>query len=270
MRVLVTNDDGLHAPGLRALAAAAVAAGHDVVAVAPEGDRSGSAAAIGNLGEGSMLPYRPVSFDGLDAVEAFELDAPPALCVIATCLEAFGPRPDFVLSGVNPGHNTGRVTLHSGTVGAALTAAHFGISAVAVSIAGHERTVRHWDVAAGLALDAAGWIASGDELVTLNLSVPDAPHHEVRPPVHAGLAPLGVIRTEVIERTPERLELGFRPTDSELPEGSDSHMAAAGHVVVTPLTGIRVAPLTGTDDLLAVLGKSLSQPPPAPPGGPAR
>jgi len=260
MRVLVTNDDGLHAPGLRALASAAMAAGHDVVAVAPEGDRSGSAASIGNLGEGSLLPYRSVSFDGLDEVEAYELDAPPALCVIATCLEAFGARPDFVLSGVNPGYNTGRATLHSGTVGAALSAAHFGLSAVAVSIAGHERTVAHWDVAAGLAVEAAGWIAAGDEMVTLNLSVPDRPRHEVLEPVHAGLAPLGVIRTEVLDRTAERLELGFRPTDSELPEGSDSAMASAGHVVIKPLTGIRAASLVGVDDLLVALKRSLAEP----------
>ena len=55
MRILVTNDDGLHAPGLRALAEALDAAGHEIIAIAPEGDRSGSGAAIGNLGDGAML-----------------------------------------------------------------------------------------------------------------------------------------------------------------------------------------------------------------------
>ena len=76
MRILITNDDGLHAPGLLALARAADEAGHEVVAVAPEGDRSGSGAAIGNLGEAAHLRYRRMPLDGLNHVESFELDAP--------------------------------------------------------------------------------------------------------------------------------------------------------------------------------------------------
>ncbi len=263
MRVLITNDDGLHAPGLLALARAADEAGHDVVAVAPEGDRSGSGAAIGNLGEGSNLRYRRMPLEGLDDVEAFELDAPPALCVIAAGLEAFGPRPDLVLSGVNPGLNTGRVTLHSGTVGAALTAAHFGLSAVAVSVDGHEHSVKHWDVAAELAVQAGVWAEAAEGLVTLNLSVPDLPRCEIREPRHGELARFGVIHTEVLNRTDERLELGFRPSEADLPAHVDSSLAVNGHVVVTALTGIQVAPRDDTDHLLAVLRGGLGLP-----GGP--
>jgi 5'-nucleotidase len=253
MRILITNDDGLHAPGLLALARAAEGAGHEVVAVAPEGDRSGSGAAIGNLGEGSHLRYRRMPLEGLDGVESYELDAPPALCVIAAGLEAFGPRPDLVLSGVNPGLNTGRVTLHSGTVGAALTAAHFGLSAVAVSIDGYEHSVKHWDVAAELGVQAGEWAAAAEGLVTLNLSVPDRPRGELREPRHGELARFGAIRTEVLGRTDERIELGFRPTEAELPDHVDTSLANAGHVVVTPLTGIRVADRDDTHHLLSAL-----------------
>jgi 5'-nucleotidase len=256
MRVLVTNDDGLHAPGLAALARAAAEAGHEVTAIAPEGDRSGSSAAIGNLGDGSYLRYREMPLAGLEGVHSIEMDAPPALCVLAAFLKAFGDPPELVLSGVNPGLNTGRVTLFSGTVGAALTAAQCGVPAVAVSIAGHEAEVRNWHVAASLAVEAAAWaegrMAAG-ELVTLNLSVPDRPRHELLPARSATIAPLGVIHTEVIDRTPERIELGFRPTTAELPEGSDSRLVTEGHVVVTPLRGITRAEVGGTEELLAAL-----------------
>src|SRR5690606_21932747 len=81
MRILVTNDDGLHAPGLLALATALDAAGHEVLAVAPHGDRSGSGAAIGNLVDGSYVRYREMPLAGLDRVHSIELDGPPALCV---------------------------------------------------------------------------------------------------------------------------------------------------------------------------------------------
>ena len=95
MRVLVTNDDGLHAPGIAHLANAAVAAGHDVVAVAPEENMSGSAAAIGDLGDQSSIRCRRMELDRVPGVEAYALDGAPALCVIVSLLEAFGDRPDI-------------------------------------------------------------------------------------------------------------------------------------------------------------------------------
>ena len=158
-----------------------------------------------------------------------------------------------MLSGVNPGLNTGRVTLHSGTVGAALTAAHFGLSAVAVSIDGFEHSVKHWDVAAALGVQAGEWASAAEGLVTLNLSVPDLPRAALREPRHGELARFGAIRTEVLSRTDERIELGFRPTEEDLPDHVDTSLATAGHVVVTPLTGIQVADRNDTHHLLATL-----------------
>lgn len=257
MRLLVTNDDGLHAPGLLHLARAARDAGHDVLAVAPEGDWSGSAAAIGNLGERSDIRCRGMPLDGLEEVESYELDAPPALCVIAAGLGAFGDPPELVLSGVNPGLNTGRSTQHSGTVGAALTARHFGVSGVAVSIDGHEHSVEHWEVAAALGVRVGEWAGSSAGPLTLNVSVPDRPMERIRRPVHGKLARLGAIRTEVLGRTEERLELGFRPTGSELPDDVDTSLAAAGHLVITPLTGVSAAPFDLTAPLIDLLAVEL-------------
>lgn len=239
MRVLVTNDDGLHAPGLIALASALDAAGHDVVAIAPEGDRSGSGAAIGNLVEGSFIRYRRMPLAGLDRVESIELDGPPALCVFAAFLGAFGDPPEIVASGLNPGLNTGRLTLHSGTVGAALTASSLGVSAVATSIAGREHSIEHWDVAGELTAHVLEWLADAEPATAVNLSLPDLPRAELAEIRYGTLAPFGNIRAEITGRTDERLEFGFVHTDEVLPPGSDAVLVAQGHPVVTALTGIR-------------------------------
>lgn len=250
MRILVTNDDGLHAPGLIALVAALDEAGHEIIAIAPEGDRSGSGAAIGNIGEGSFLRYRSMPLAGLERVESIELDGPPALCVFAAHLGAFGEPPDIVASGVNPGLNTGRVTLHSGTVGAALTAANLGTSAVAVSIDGKESSVVHWAEAGRLAAQCVPWLADAPAPTVVNLSVPDLPAEEMGAVRYGNLAPFGAIRTEVLDRTAERIELGFVPTGGSLPEDSDTEQALRGHPVVTELTGIRGSEPRGLVDHL--------------------
>ncbi|MFV0316714.1 MAG: 5'/3'-nucleotidase SurE [Microthrixaceae bacterium] len=254
MRVLVTNDDGLHAPGLAHLAAAAVRAGHDVLAVAPEGNYSGSGAAVGDLGSESRIRCRDMPLAGLAEVQSVELSGPPALCVITAALGAFGEKPEMVLSGINPGLNTGRGTLHSGTVGAALTAFNLGLSAVAVSIAGDEPDVVHWDVAANAAISAATWIGAGAERTVLNVSVPDLPAEDLRDPRIGTLAPMGAVHTEVFGRDDQWLLLGFAETAAELPPDSDSRLAAEGHVVVTPLVGIRAGELDDPDALLESLG----------------
>ena len=251
MRILVTNDDGLHAPGLFALASALDAAGHELVLIAPEGDRSGSGAAIGNLGDGSYLRYRPMPLAGLEHVESYELEGPPALCVFAAHLRAFGPAPDLVASGVNPGLNTGRVTLHSGTVGAALTAANLGMSGVAVSIAGRESSVKHWDVAGEIGAQVITWLADAPTPTVVNLSVPDRAHADLADVRFGTLAPFGAVRAEVLERTDDRVELGLVPTGGQLPSDSDTALAEAGHPVVTALTGIRGSEPKGLVEHLA-------------------
>jgi 5'-nucleotidase len=149
VRILVTNDDGVEAPGLRALARALVAAGHDVVVAAPDGERSGAGAGIGRLHRSGPIQRTVVEWPDLPGVAVHALATLPATAVYAGGLGAFGPPPELVASGVNKGLNTGHLVLHSGTVGAALTAAVLGLSAVAVSVAWGE--TEHWDTAAGYA-----------------------------------------------------------------------------------------------------------------------
>lgn len=251
MRILVTNDDGLHAPGLIGLASALHGAGHEVVAIAPEGDRSGSSAAVGNIGQASFIRYRSMPLAELPDIESIELDGPPALCVFAACLGAFGEPPELVASGLNPGLNTGRLTLHSGTVGGALTAANLGLSSVAVSIAGHEHSIVNWDAAGRLAAGVVEWLADAEPRTVINLSVPDLPFDSLGEVRFGTLAPFGNIRATIVDRSEERLELGFVPSDEVLPPDSDTALVALGHPVVTSLTGIRGSEPPGLVDHFA-------------------
>jgi 5'-nucleotidase len=134
MRVLVTNDDGVESRGLHVLARALVDTGLDVIVAAPDRDMSGSAAAIGQIHIDQEIEAEPIELPDLAGVVAYAVDGPPGLCVLAARLGGFGQPPDLVVSGINPGCNTGRAILHSGTVGAALTAANLGARGLAVSI----------------------------------------------------------------------------------------------------------------------------------------
>ncbi len=118
--------------------------GYDVFVVAPNDDRSGTGASIGLVHADQHLDAQQVELPGCEGIPAYALDGPPGLCVCAARLGAFGDPPDIVVSGINSGCNTGRAILHSGTVGAALTAQSFGCSALAVSVdVGRSVALRH-------------------------------------------------------------------------------------------------------------------------------
>jgi 5'-nucleotidase len=239
VRVLVTNDDGIDAPGIAALAAAVHDAGHDTLVLAPLDERSGASAAIGTLSQTTSLRVERRSWDHLPGAQVVGLEAAPALCVISARLGAFGDAPSLVVSGINPGLNTGRAILHSGTVGAALTAANHGLSAVAVSIAGHDP--QHWATAAALAMDALDWVRDAPLRTVLNLNVPDLPLAEVRGVCWAQPAALGEWHAVVTASDEDRLTFGLRRTEVELPASSDTALVAAGYAAVTLLTPPAIA-----------------------------
>lgn len=134
MRMLITNDDGVLAPGLVALVAACRKAGNDVVVAAPAEQSSGASAAITADRREGNTPVKRVELDGLPELPAFAVAAQPAHIVLAAVRGWLDPPPDLVLSGINHGANVGRVVLHSGTVGAALTAGVHGVRALAISL----------------------------------------------------------------------------------------------------------------------------------------
>jgi len=184
----VTNDDGVDAPGLAALtralvgwAESAAASGgprHEIVVMAPSSNYSGASAAVGSVSEGTRIAYRRAAVSGAEGVDAYGLDASPALSVIAGALGAVGAKPDLVLSGINHGVNVGRSVLHSGTVGAALTASQLGISALAVSLRSGASPAP-WESAADLAIALLPLLAAAPVSTVLNLNVPSLPLHEI-------------------------------------------------------------------------------------------
>jgi 5'-nucleotidase len=259
MRILVTNDDGVGSPGIRALATALVRDGHEVFVVAPTDDRSGSGAAVGKLYNVGPQPVDTTEWPELPGVPVHAIDAPPGTAALVTCLGAFGALPDLVASGINPGANTGHLTLHSGTVGAALTAASYGIPGIAVSLEWEESGEYHWETAADYAAAAVGWVTTPDDLVrVLNINVPNLLRTEVLGVREAELAAHGEVWVASAEHTGAdiRLEVSGR---GEAGPGTDAALVLAGYVSVTPLMSIVRAPRDGAAD--AVLAALAGGPP---------
>jgi 5'-nucleotidase len=256
MKILVTNDDGVASPGLHALAAAVAAAGYDTMVVAPSSDMSGAGASIGRLHADTHLEAERIELPGVEGVPAFSLDGPPGLCVLAARLGGFGEVPDVVVSGINPGCNTGRSVLHSGTVGAALTAANFGGRGLAVSVdVADAGSPRHWATAATVGAEALGWLVDAPERTVLNLNVPDRPLDDVRGARWATLASFGTVRSAVVEPAPNggRLQVELRPSQVELPPDSDTALVTAGYVAVTTITGIQATAPVDVDGIVGQL-----------------
>jgi len=249
VRVLVTNDDGVHAPGIQILARALAAEGHDVFLAASLIDQSGSGAALGN-GYSTGVSVEQFDLEGLTGVPSFGIDGPPALAVMAARLGAFGEPPEFVVSGINPGNNTGRSVLHSGTVGAALTAANFGFSGLAVS----QATGEPWlaDTAAAIGVAAFAWLLDAPRRTVLNVNVPNLPLEQLRGVRLARLAPFGTVRSVLADQSEGKFQIELRATEEKLDEDTDTMLVLAGYVAVTPLVGVRAAP----DDAGAVAALS--------------
>ena len=132
MHVLIANDDGIFAPGLRALAEAAQAAGHKVSIFAPDSQRSAASHAITLT---RPLHVRKVEYGGMDA---YAVDGTPADCARLGLYIRKDDPVEFVLSGINRGSNRGGAILYSGTVAAAMEAAMCGVPGLAVSLCSEE------------------------------------------------------------------------------------------------------------------------------------
>lgn len=235
-RILVTNDDGLDAPGLHHLVRA-LAPDHDVVVAAPSSDLSGSGTGIGRYDAANPATF--VRRD-LDGVEAYGLAGPPGLAVMAAALGAFGRRPTLVVSGINPGINTGHSIVHSGTVGAVLTARTFGSSGVAVSLAPSQSW--RWETAAAVARAAVEWILHRERRTTLNVNVPALPLEQIKGARWARIDEFGYFRVATADASQRTLQLEVSDRSSGSDPRSDTALCREGYVALTLLSAIEQEP----------------------------
>jgi 5'-nucleotidase len=240
MRVLATNDDGVESPGLHAIVRALVKEGHEVVVAAPAGDCSGSSASIGRIRADERIDVSAVDVPGAPDIDAFAVSGPPGLAAMAARLGAFGVVPEIVVSGINAGLNTGHSTLHSGTVGAVLTAQNFGASGLAVSV--EARKPWCWHTACRYALEALELLLSAPAATVLNVNVPAQEPDDVRGLRWARLDRFGSVRVALAEpMADEGLQMEFRATGAELEPESDTALVEAGWATVTAITGVQEA-----------------------------
>jgi 5'-nucleotidase len=236
-RILVTNDDGIESPGLRRLARALAETAHVVVA-APAQDVSGAGTGIGRYDVADPTRLRAVR--DLDGVEAYAVDGPPGLAVMAGALGAFGPVPDLVVSGPNAGINTGTSIVHSGTVGAAITARTFGISGVAISLAEADRW--YWETAVEVGLAAVGWMLRRQEPTTLNVNVPGRPSDRIDGAEWAEIDEFGHFHVAGADTDDGVLDLEVRDRRSGSDPRTDTAICLGGRVSLTLLAPLGMAP----------------------------
>jgi 5'-nucleotidase len=239
VRILVTNDDGIESEGIHALVRALAATEHEVTVVAPDRNWSGAGAALGDLDPTRPLKVQEVEVPGAPAVLAHALAGPPALTVVAARLGAFGPAPDLVVSGINAGLNTGRSVLHSGTVGAVLTAQNFGISGLAVSTAHADRW--QWETAAQVAVEVLDLVIAAPRRAALNLNVPALARDEVKGVRWARMAPFGAVRAKIGTTREDHLEFLLEPTGYEPGPDTDQGCVDRGYAALTTLVGVAEA-----------------------------
>ncbi len=233
MHILVTNDDGILAPGISALAAALKPLG-DVEVVAPESVQSGAAHAITF---NAPLICERVSVDG--AVFGWSVDGSPADCVKLGVHELCAKRPDLVVSGINAGANRGVDVIYSGTVAGAVEAAFIGIPSLAVSL----------EASGGFDFERAGAITRGIVSQALDVGIDPGTVLNVNIPHLGGRDPRGVkvVRQSTApwtDRYDRRADPRGRPYFWLTDEGERGHsdpaetdLAAlrAGYVTITPL-----------------------------------
>jgi 5'-nucleotidase len=255
VQILLTNDDGIYAPGLAAMERELRHLG-DVSVVAPATEQSGVGHSITFL---SPLICKEV-YEG-DRQRGWAVEGSPADCVKLGISEFCPKRPDLVVSGINGGLNAGINVLYSGTVAAAIEGAFFGITSIAVSLEYDEHA--EFDQAGRLARSVIEQILATrqNEPRLYNLNIPTAAVENSRG-VH--VVPMGVARygEEFIKRKDPKgrtyyWATGDPPAPTDAPE-TDLAALQNGYVTITPLQ----YDMTKTTMLEEMLNWDLKLPPP--------
>jgi 5'/3'-nucleotidase len=172
--LLLTNDDGIDAPGIQALRNA-LTNDYEIMVVAPLKEQSGAGCSLASLHRELKVEERTTK-EG--KIWGYAVDGTPADCV-KFALSAVGSRPDFVLSGINRGMNAGNAVFYSGTVAATIEATMMGYPAMAVSLA--TLGEGHFDDAAAVTAKLVPWLLKQeiDPRTFWNMNLPNLPREKM-------------------------------------------------------------------------------------------
>lgn len=231
MRLLLSNDDGVHAPGLAALAQV-LSRLAEVTVVAPESERSGYSSAL-TLDR----PLRVVRLDN----GFFSVNGTPADCVHLALNGFLDFEPDMVISGINAGANLGDDVIYSGTVAAALEGRFLGKTAIAVSLVGAHAREHGIEAFIPAAEEVARLVANWPALnlpprTILNVNVPDAVALKGCQVTRLGhRAQAGDVKEMQDPRGRRAWWIGIAGEPADAGPGTDFHAVHEGYVSVTPL-----------------------------------
>lgn len=248
---LLCNDDGVHAPGIKALATAVEKYG-DVIVVAPHVERSGS-------GQGLSLTS-PLRMEKLSS-NTYAIEGTPTDCIIFAMNHLVERKPDFVLSGINRGSNIGQDVLYSGTVAAAMEGCIHGIPSLAFSLA-TRKGFEFQDYADSIKV--VRQVLEHIELFTharehvLNINIPPVPLAEMK---GFKVASQGrrIYEAQIAEAVDPRgrpyFWIGGGGSEYAPIEGSDCNLLAEKYVTISVLTPDRVQHKVNRDVAEAITGK---------------
>ena len=233
MRILVSNDDGVHAEGIRALSDALRACG-EVTVVAPDRNRSG---ASHSLTLEVPLRVSRISENGYYAVKGTPTD-----CVHLAVNELVRPEPDMVVAGINHGANLGDDVIYSGTVAAATEGYLLGLPSIAVSLC--SKTGEHFETAARVALELVQRLQQ--QMVNeserfsplLNVNVPDLPYEQLQGKIVTRLGKRHKAEPMISALTPRNETvywIGAAGAAQDAGEGTDFYAVNHNQVSITPL-----------------------------------
>ena len=235
MRLLVSNDDGIFAQGIHALASALADAGHEITVVCPDRERSAT-------GHGLTL-HKPIRAERIDtifdpSIRAWACSGTPSDCVKLALGALLERPPDLVVSGINHGQNLGTDILYSGTVSAAMEGVIEGIPSIAFSLASY--TSKRFEVAADFArilLDRVKERPFGEGIL-LNVNIPAVERQEI---AGVTLATQGVRRYKDLfeERIDPRGNTYYWLAGEAFEEGADSNATHLPDDLPSDLQAIR-------------------------------
>jgi 5'-nucleotidase len=227
MKILVTNDDGIYAPGLQYLSDAMKAIG-EIAVVAPDRNRSGSSSAL--------TLDRPLRATEI-APNRYSVQGTPTDCVHLATTGLFVDPPRLVISGINAGSNLGDDVFYSGTVAAAIEGRVMGFPAIAISLAGkHE----HFDTAAIVAQKIVKKLITNPfpSDTILNINVPDLPINEIRGYEVTRLGTRHAAEPVIRQMDPRGnlvYWIGLPGLEQDAGPGTDFHAIHSNIVSITPL-----------------------------------